>query len=89
MSSKGAPVVAAIGSSNGLELILNAEADTFLPISHILGMRVVIHHPSKGPNQEENGINIVPSYETHISLLQTEILRLPSPYKDKCIAYEE
>ncbi|GBL82084.1 Degenerin mec-10 [Araneus ventricosus] len=89
MSSKGAALVASTGSSNGLELILNAEADTYLPISHTLGMRVVIHHPSEGPNPEEDGMNIVPGYETHISLQQTEILRLPAPYKDKCIAYEE
>ncbi|GBL82091.1 hypothetical protein AVEN_50648-1 [Araneus ventricosus] len=89
MSSKGAPLVASIGCSNALQLILNAEADTYLPISHTLGMRVVNHHPSEGPNPEEDGINIVPGYETHISLQQNEIVRLSTPYKDKCIAYEE
>ncbi|GIY16693.1 acid-sensing ion channel 1C [Caerostris darwini] len=74
--------------STGLEMILNVEPDDYLPISHTVGARIVIHSPSDNPNPEDNGINIIPGYETIIYLRQTVMRRLPAPYKDRCVSYQ-
>ncbi|GIX77024.1 degenerin mec-10 [Caerostris extrusa] len=73
----------------GLEMILNVEPDDYVPISHTVGARIVIHSPSDNPNPEENGINIIPGYETVISLSQTVMRRLSAPYKDMCVSYQD
>ncbi|KAF8793544.1 Transposon Ty3-I Gag-Pol polyprotein like [Argiope bruennichi] len=36
---------------------------------------------------KENGINVVPGYEIHITLKMTLMRRLPAPYKDDCVNY--
>ncbi|GBN15836.1 Degenerin mec-4 [Araneus ventricosus] len=75
------------GPINGLEMTLNVNPDQYLPISHTVGMKIDIHDPYDEPNPEDKGITITPGYETHISLKQTEVRRLPAPYKDKCVLY--
>ncbi|XP_055947091.1 degenerin-like protein unc-105 [Argiope bruennichi] len=76
-----------VGLNNGLEMILKVDPVQYLPISHTVGMRIVIHDPSNEPNPEYRGITIAPGFETHVSLKQKEIHRLPFPYKDKCVLY--
>ncbi|GBL82085.1 Degenerin mec-10 [Araneus ventricosus] len=75
------------GPINGLEMTLSVNPDQYLPISLTVGMRIAIHDPYDEPNPEDKGITIAPGYETHISLKQTEIRRLPAPFKDKCVFY--
>ncbi|GBN15833.1 Amiloride-sensitive sodium channel subunit alpha [Araneus ventricosus] len=76
-----------VGPINGLEMTLSVDPEQYLPISHTVGMRIVIHDPSDEPDPEDKGINIAPGYETHISLKETVMRRLPAPYKDKCVFY--
>ncbi|GBN15829.1 Degenerin mec-10 [Araneus ventricosus] len=68
-------------------MTLSVDPDQYLPISHTVGMRIVIHDPSDEPDPEDKGITIAASYETHISLKQTIMHRIPAPYKDKCVFY--
>ncbi|GFQ81433.1 acid-sensing ion channel 1C [Trichonephila clavata] len=76
-------------NSKGLELVLNAEVNQYIPISHTVGFRIVIHNASEEPNPEENGMNIIPGYETNVLLRRTLTKRLPAPYKDKCVLYSK
>ncbi|GFS43698.1 amiloride-sensitive sodium channel subunit beta [Nephila pilipes] len=71
----------------GLEITLNAEIRQYVSISRTVGFRIVIHDPAEEPDPEENGIYIIPGYETNILLRQTLIKRLPAPYKDQCVFY--
>ncbi|GBL82088.1 FMRFamide-activated amiloride-sensitive sodium channel [Araneus ventricosus] len=80
-------VTSATGSRSGLELVLSTNPNHSVPISHNVGFRIIIHHPLDAPNPEKNGINVVPGYETHVSLKTTLITRLPTPYKDECVNY--
>ncbi|GFY37026.1 acid-sensing ion channel 1 [Trichonephila inaurata madagascariensis] len=80
--------VTSTGRESGLELILNVEHEQYLPISHTIGGRIVIHN-SLNPDPEGSGISIIPGYETDILLQQTSILRLPAPYKDECVFYND
>ncbi|GIZ01975.1 acid-sensing ion channel 5 [Caerostris extrusa] len=79
--------VTSAGPRGALELILDVKPDEYVPISHTTGIRIVIHNPNDTPDPETNGVNIFPGYETHISLSQSVIRRLPAPYKDECISY--
>ncbi|GFY34355.1 acid-sensing ion channel 4 [Trichonephila clavipes] len=80
--------VRSIGRESGLELILNVEHQQYLPISHTIGGRIVIHK-SLNPDPEGSGISVIPGYETDILLQQTSIRRLPAPYKDECAVYND
>ncbi|GBM06930.1 Degenerin mec-10, partial [Araneus ventricosus] len=84
---KDAQMVNFAGSIKALEMTLSIKPEQYLSTSHTVGMRILIHEPSDEPNPEYNGFNIIPGYETHISLKQTEVQRLPAPYKDKCVLY--
>ncbi|GFQ93707.1 acid-sensing ion channel 1C [Trichonephila clavata] len=74
-------------NSKGLELVLNAEVNQYISISHKIGFRIVIHDASEESNPEENGMNIIPGYQTNILLRRTLTKRLPAPYKDHCMFY--
>ncbi|GIY66920.1 acid-sensing ion channel 4-B [Caerostris darwini] len=78
-----------VGTGGGLELILDVKPNEYVPISHTVGMRIVIHNRKDIPDPETNGINVFPGYETHVSLSQVIIKRLPAPYKDECISYAD
>ncbi|GFR27967.1 hypothetical protein TNCT_274971 [Trichonephila clavata] len=80
--------VTSTGREGGLELILNVEHEQYLPISHTIGGRIVIHN-SLHPDPEGSGITVIPGYETDILLQQTSIRRLPAPYKDECVFYDD
>ncbi|GIX77031.1 degenerin mec-10 [Caerostris extrusa] len=75
------------GYAGGLELVIEVEPEEYVSISHTIGARILIHNPNDTPDPETNGINIIPGYETDISLRQTIIKRLPAPYKDECVSY--
>ncbi|GIY39361.1 acid-sensing ion channel 5 [Caerostris darwini] len=77
------------GSRGALELILDVKPQEYVPISHTIGMKIVIHNPNDMPDPESDGVSIFPGYETHISLRQSVIRRLPAPYKDECISYTD
>ncbi|GFY34348.1 amiloride-sensitive sodium channel subunit alpha [Trichonephila clavipes] len=76
-----------VGSMNGLKLVLNAEINEYVAISHTVGFRIVIHDPFEEPDPEIKGMNIIPGYETNVLLKQTLIKRLSEPYKDQCLLY--
>lgn len=73
---------------NGLEIVININADHYLPISHTLGARIIVHDPADDPQPEERGINISPGYDVTLSLKKTQMIRLRSPYRDRCIDYK-
>ncbi|GBM48912.1 hypothetical protein AVEN_91875-1 [Araneus ventricosus] len=52
------------------------------------GARIAIHDSAELPDLESSGLSITPGFETSISLRQTLIHRLPSPYKDRCVHYK-
>ncbi|KFM68532.1 Degenerin unc-8, partial [Stegodyphus mimosarum] len=79
--------VSRIGPQSALELELNVMVDSYLDVTQTVGARVVIHNPEEDPNPEEDGVNISPGFESHISLLKTSIHRLPAPYRDRCGNY--
>ncbi|GFT68817.1 acid-sensing ion channel 1C [Nephila pilipes] len=76
------------GRNGGLELIMNVEPHQYLPISHTVGVKVIVHNSREDSIPEENGITVMPGYETDIQLQQNMIRRLPVPYKDGCVSYE-
>ncbi|XP_035207599.1 degenerin-like protein asic-2 [Stegodyphus dumicola] len=78
-----------VGSDNGLELELDVNVYSYLDFTQSVGARVVIHSPDEDPNPEDNGINISPGFETHISMIKTSVQRLPAPYRDKCFNYKK
>ncbi|GBN15835.1 hypothetical protein AVEN_209139-1 [Araneus ventricosus] len=80
-------VISATGSRSGLELVLSTKPNHYFPVSDTIGFKIIIHDPLEHPNPEKNGINVVPGYETHVSLKTTLIKRLPAPYKDECVNY--
>ncbi|GFY34344.1 hypothetical protein TNCV_2506471 [Trichonephila clavipes] len=47
-------------NAKGLELVLNAETTQYVPMSEIVGFRIVIHDASEHPDPEGKGINIIP-----------------------------
>ena len=77
------------GIMSGLELTLNFDPDNYLPTTSSIGARVLIHDPRDDPNTEEDGVNISPGFETILAMKQRGVSRLPSPYKDHCVNYEE
>ncbi|KFM78078.1 Amiloride-sensitive sodium channel subunit alpha, partial [Stegodyphus mimosarum] len=81
--------VSKVGSDNGLELELDLNLNSYLDLTQSVGARVVIHNPDEDPNPEDDGINISPGFETHISMIKTTVQRLPAPYRDKCINYKK
>ncbi|GIY83157.1 degenerin mec-10 [Caerostris extrusa] len=76
------------GVGSGLILKLNLETEYYLPSTHTVGAKVIIHDPSEDPNPEEEGYILTPGYENLISVRQTIVQRLPAPYKDHCTDYE-
>ncbi|GBN15827.1 hypothetical protein AVEN_209132-1 [Araneus ventricosus] len=76
------------GPNNGLQMALIIDPDQYLPISPIDGMRIVIHDTPDEPNPEDKGIIITHGFQTHISLKQIVMHRMPAPYKDKCVVYK-
>ncbi|GIY80428.1 hypothetical protein CDAR_262711, partial [Caerostris darwini] len=75
------------GVGSGLILKLNLETEYYLPSTHTVGAKVIIHDPSEDPNPEEEGYILTPGYENLISVRQTIVQRLPAPYKDQCTDY--
>lgn len=76
------------GYFSGLELTLNIDPNQYMSISHVIGARVVVHNPTEDPNPEGNGFDISPRFETSVSLKQSLVRRLPSPYRDHCVDYD-
>ncbi|GFS51847.1 degenerin mec-10 [Trichonephila clavipes] len=75
------------GVGTGLNLKLNIESCYYLPTTHTMGVKVIIHHPNEFPNPEEDGLILIPGYESLISLKQTVTHRLRNPYQDRCLDY--
>ncbi|GFQ79185.1 acid-sensing ion channel 1 [Trichonephila clavata] len=75
------------GVGTGLNLKLNIESCYYLPTTYTMGVKVIIHHPNEIPNPEEEGLMLIPGYESLISLKQTVTRRLPNPFKDRCLDY--
>ncbi|GIX77039.1 FMRFamide-activated amiloride-sensitive sodium channel [Caerostris extrusa] len=50
-------------------------------------MRIDIHDQQDPPLPGENGITILPGYQTDISLSEIITSRLPKPFEDECISY--
>ncbi|GIY36856.1 acid-sensing ion channel 4-B [Caerostris extrusa] len=49
-----------VGTGGGLELIIDVKPNEYVPISHTVGMRIVIHNRKDIPDPETNGINVFP-----------------------------
>lgn len=76
------------GPRSGLELELDLEVDKYAPFTEGVGARVQVHGPLEKQDVNQKGVNISPGYTTYISLTKYSLERLPSPYKDRCKAYE-
>ncbi|KAG8174739.1 hypothetical protein JTE90_021289 [Oedothorax gibbosus] len=72
------------GYRSGLHMTLDVRSRDYLPTSHTIGARVIVHPSSSDPDRENLGINISPGFETSISLKQSHISRLEYPYQDRC-----
>ncbi|GFQ81414.1 degenerin mec-10 [Trichonephila clavata] len=70
-----------------LELLLNAEINKYVAISHTVGFRIAIHDPFEELDPEGKGMNIIPGYGTNVLLRLTIIKRLSAPCKDHCVFY--
>ncbi|XP_055925560.1 degenerin mec-10-like [Argiope bruennichi] len=81
-------LISRTGPDSGLTLNLKLESIYYLPTSETYGAKVVIHHPDEIPNPEEAGFAVSPGYETSIALKETDVHRLPAPYKDECLHYK-
>ncbi|KAG8173494.1 hypothetical protein JTE90_026593 [Oedothorax gibbosus] len=71
------------GYRSGLHMTLDVRSRDYLPTSHTIGARVIVHPSSSDPDRENLGINISPGFETSVSL-QSHISRLEYPYQDRC-----
>ncbi|GBL76557.1 Acid-sensing ion channel 4 [Araneus ventricosus] len=81
--------VMSVGIGSGLFMKIGIISSRYLDTTHTRGIKVVIHEPNAIPSPEEEGFILSPGYETLISLKQTVVRRLPYPYKDECIDYED
>lgn len=87
-SSIGVLKMPSMNHRNELELILNiGNLKSYMKLTPSFGFRIAVHHPNEDLNPEEDGINISPGFETLITAKQTHIKRLPHPYSDKCVYY--
>ncbi|GIY18266.1 amiloride-sensitive sodium channel subunit alpha [Caerostris darwini] len=77
-----------VGQDSGLDLELDTLLKNYIDFSASAGMRVIVHNADEDPNPEEDGFNIVPGYETQVSLTKVSIQRLPAPYRDRCRDYK-
>lgn len=81
-------ILAPILSPNkGLELILNMDLLGYIHHTELIGSRVIVHNPIDEPNPEENGIDVNSGFETSIAVSESQMKRLPYPYKDECRSY--
>ncbi|GFT98572.1 amiloride-sensitive sodium channel subunit alpha, partial [Nephila pilipes] len=76
------------GDDTGLELVLDVMLYSYLNITASAGVRVTVHSPDENPNPVEEGFNIIPGYETQVSVTKTSVQRLPAPYRDRCRDYK-
>ncbi|GFU35684.1 acid-sensing ion channel 3 [Nephila pilipes] len=53
-----------------------------------LGARVVIHHPNETSSPGDQGFNANPCTEISVSLRQSIMYRLPTPFRDHCVDYK-
>ncbi|GFT51836.1 acid-sensing ion channel 1B [Nephila pilipes] len=81
--------VSHIGPDSGLVLDLYLETSFYSPATESFGARVVIHDPNETPSPEEQGFNVGPGYEISVSLRQSIMYRLPTPFRDHCVDYEK
>ncbi|GFT38048.1 acid-sensing ion channel 4-B [Nephila pilipes] len=81
--------VSHIGPDSGLVFDLYLENSFYSPITESFGARVVIHDPNETPCPEEQGFNVGPGYEISVSLRQSVMYRLPTPFRDHCVDYEK
>ncbi|GFS54753.1 acid-sensing ion channel 4 [Nephila pilipes] len=81
--------VSHIGPDSGLVLDLYLETSFYSPATESFGARVVIHDPNETPGPEEQGFNVGPGYEISVSLRQSVMYRLPTPFRDHCVGYEK
>ncbi|GBM71318.1 Acid-sensing ion channel 3 [Araneus ventricosus] len=79
--------VTEIGTGKGLFLKLRLFSAWYLTTTQTVGAKVIIHNPAEIPSPEQEGFIIIPGYEFSVSLKQTVVRRLPAPYKDQCIDY--
>ncbi|XP_030832914.1 degenerin mec-4 isoform X2 [Strongylocentrotus purpuratus] len=71
------------GSTHGLTLELFVQQDEYVEgMTEEAGFRVSIHHPSKMPFPQFNGLLVSPGFATNIGLRKLEVDRLPKPYGD-------
>ncbi|GFT12035.1 acid-sensing ion channel 3 [Nephila pilipes] len=75
--------VSDVGPNTGLILELKLESVTYHPSTKALGARVVIHHPNETPSPEDQGF-----IEISVSLRQSIMYRLPTPFRDHCVYCE-
>ncbi|GFS47260.1 acid-sensing ion channel 3, partial [Nephila pilipes] len=80
--------VSDVGPNTGLILELNLQSIFYHPSTKTLGARVVIHHPNETPSPEDQGFNANPCTEISVSLRQSIMYRLPTPFRDHCVDYE-
>ncbi|GFX50816.1 acid-sensing ion channel 4-A [Trichonephila clavipes] len=76
-----------IGYNTGLILELDLETLFYQEYSKTAGARVIIHDPHETPAPEDHGFNVSPGYEVSVSLRQSVIVRLPAPFRDRCVDY--
>ncbi|GFQ74397.1 hypothetical protein TNCT_200421 [Trichonephila clavata] len=76
-----------VGYNTGLILELDLETLFYQEYSTTTGARVIVHDPNETPAPEDHGFNVGPGYEVSVSLRQSVIIRLPTPFRDHCVDY--
>lgn len=77
------------GPRGGLDVILDVEAYDYATFTPTSGVRVQIHDPYTLSDADNKGITISPGFETSIAVAKVVYARLPPPYKDGCVTYEQ
>ncbi|GFU03672.1 acid-sensing ion channel 3 [Nephila pilipes] len=80
--------VSDVGHNTGLILEINLQSMLYHLSTEAIGARVVIHHPNETPSPEDQGFNASPGTEISVSLRQSIMYRLPTPFRDHCVDYE-
>ena len=73
------------GVDHGLELVLNLEANEYLPGSAQTGALILIHTSEDFATTVGEAVFVAPLRTTYIGMKKTKITRLPSPYPEHCV----
>uniref|UniRef100_A0A905G3S2 Uncharacterized protein n=1 Tax=Ixodes scapularis TaxID=6945 RepID=A0A905G3S2_IXOSC len=69
---------------SGLEIVLDALQEEYLPATLDVGFSVLIHNHGTLPMLSTDAVYVMPGYTTYVGLTVLGQSGLPSPYKNPC-----